>query len=431
MKNLPALTLSEDFIYALDRMEAGANLFITGRAGTGKSTLLRLFRQTTKRKTVVLAPTGVAALNVGGQTIHSFFGFPPRLLQAKDIRVNRRYRRLYENMETLVIDEISMVRADILDGVDQALKINRSDPRPFGGVQVIFFGDLYQLPPVVSSPAERQYFTEAYASAYFFASRCVDDIELEMIELEQVYRQENRRFLRLLENIRNATIDQDDLDELNERHLPNFEPLGEPYLTLAARNAKVNTINQRELNANHNPVHTYLAEVKGNFPERLYPAEAALQLKEGSQVMTIRNDSDKRFVNGTIGKILKCGRDTVTIEVEKGETTIEIEIAYEEWEIVRYTTAADDPTKIGTESVGTYKQLPLRLAWAVTIHKAQGKTFDKVIIDLGRGAFEHGQTYVALSRCRTLGGIVLRQALTPRDVMVDPQVVEFYQMMRM
>ncbi|MEL6141706.1 MAG: AAA family ATPase [Bacteroidota bacterium] len=430
MTNLTPTELSSEFSYALDRMEEGANLFITGRAGTGKSTLLRIFRKTTSKNCVVLAPTGVAALNVQGQTIHSFFSFPPRLLQRKDIKPNRRYRRIFERLETLIIDEISMVRADVLDAIHYGLQINRRSTEPFGGVQVIFIGDLYQLPPVVSTPMERQYFSEIYASPYFFSADALDFIDLEMVELSRVYRQDSKHFLRLLEGIRNATIDRDDLEDLNQRYQPSFDNFGQNYLTLAARNAKVNTINRRELDDLVNPTHTYLAEIKGDFPERLYPTDPALQVKEGAQVMTLRNDTEKRYVNGTIGTIIECTPDAIKIRTDEGGKRREFEVGYEEWEIIRYSMDKDDPSKIGTETVGTFKQLPIRLAWAVTIHKAQGKTFDKVIIDLGSGAFESGQTYVALSRCRTLDGIVLTNPIQLRDIMVDPAIVEYYRSMR-
>lgn len=425
------LQLSDEFNYALERMEAGANLFITGRAGTGKSTLLQIFRRSTNKNVVVLAPTGVAALNVGGQTIHSLFGFPPRLIQSKDVRPNRRYKRLFQNLETLVIDEISMVRADVMEAIDYGLKLNRNSSKPFGGVQIILFGDLFQLPPVVSSEQERQYFSYRYASQYFFSADCMDTIDLEMVELSQVYRQDSRYFLRLLEAIRNAAVDMDDLEALNERHIADFQPgPDENYLTLAARNATVNGINATALARNENPEILYLAEVKGNFPERLFPVPAALKLKVGAQVMTVRNDNEKKYVNGTIGTVIECKNQSVIIRVTEGGNPRNIEVGPEEWDIIRYKADNADMTKIGTETLGTFKQLPVKLAWAVTIHKSQGKTFDRIIVDLGRGAFEHGQTYVALSRCRTLDGIVLRKPLTPRDVMVDPAVVEFYDMMR-
>lgn len=428
---LEALQLSDDFNYALERMEAGAHLFITGRAGTGKSTLLQIFRRSTKKNVVVLAPTGVAALNVHGQTIHSLFGFPPRLLQSKDIRPNRRYKRLFQNLEVLVIDEVSMVRADVMEGIDYALKLNRNSSKPFGGVQVILFGDLFQLPPVVSSEQERQFFSYRYASAYFFSADCLDHIDLEMIELQQVYRQDSRHFLRLLEAIRNAAVDYDELEALNERHVKDFVPPEEEnYLTLAARNATVAKINTTALARLDSPEMLYLAKVKGNFPEKLFPVAAALKIKVGAQVMTVRNDTEKKYVNGTIGTVIECKTESVIIQVSENKKTRKIEVGYEEWDIIRYKADSSDMTKIGTETLGTYQQIPVRLAWAVTIHKSQGKTFDRIVIDLGRGAFEHGQTYVALSRCRTLEGIVLRHPLTPRDVMVDPAVVEFYEMMR-
>ncbi len=428
---LEPLQLSDDFNYALDRMEAGGHLFITGRAGTGKSTLLQIFRRSTTKNVVVLAPTGVAALNVGGQTIHSLFGFPPRLIQPENVRPNRRYHRLFQNLETLIIDEISMVRADVMEAIDLALRINRGSQRPFGGVQLILFGDLYQLPPIVSTQEEKYYFSQRYASAYFFAADCMDLIDLEMIELRQVYRQDSRHFLRLLEAIRNATVDYDELESLNERHLPDFHPEeGDHYLTLAARNATVTSINAAKLSELDSPEMLYLAQVKGNFPENLFPVPAALKLKVGAQVMTVRNDNEKKYVNGTIGTVVECKTESVIILVTEEGKPRTIEVGFEEWDVIRYTATGEDLSKIGTESLGTYKQLPVRMAWAVTIHKSQGKTFDKIIIDLGRGAFEHGQTYVALSRCRTLQGIVLRKPLTPRDVMVDPAVVEFYEGMR-
>ena len=428
---LQPLELSDDFNYALERMESGANLFITGRAGTGKSTLLQIFRRSTKKNVVVTAPTGVAALNVGGQTIHSLFGFPPRLLQSKDVRPNRRYKRLFLNLEVLIIDEISMVRADMMQAIDYALKLNRDSGLPFGGVQIVMFGDLYQLPPVVSSQEERHWFSLHYASAYFFSASALDMIDLEMIELQQVYRQDSRHFLRLLEAIRNASMDYEELESLNERHIPDFTAEeGQNYLTLAARNATVNKINGTALAENPNPEMLYVAKVTGNFKENLFPVPAALKLKVGAQVMTVRNDNDRKYVNGTIGTVIDCKTDSVVIRVTEDDKSRDIEVGFEEWDVIRYKADAADLSKIGTETLGTYKQIPVRLAWAVTIHKSQGKTFDKIIIDLGRGAFEHGQTYVALSRCRTLEGIVLRKPLTPRDVMVDPAIVEFYDLMR-
>jgi len=428
---MKALELNTDFKIALDLIEKeGKNLFITGRAGTGKSTLLQLFRNTTRKKAVVLAPTGVAALNVQGQTIHSFFGFPPRLISAREIS-KRKDRRLYRNMEVLIIDEISMVRADMLDNIDYFLRLNRDSPLPFGGVQVVFFGDLFQLPPVVASDFEQEIFSTSYDSAFFFSAQVFQrGFEIEMLELRKVYRQDNRHFLRLLDGIRLNHADQDDLDELNERFEPNFEP-EDFYITLSARNATSDRINQRELGKIDLPERKYLATVTGDFNPTQYPAEAALSLKIDAQVMLLKNDPDRRYVNGTIGKIVALGNEFIKIQTEEKSGDLkEIDIAPVTWEIIRYKNDPTQTEDIQTEVIGTFTQFPLRLAWAVTIHKAQGKTFDRVIIDLGGGAFEHGQTYVALSRCRTLEGIVLRQRIRPQDILTDMRILDFYQQMR-
>ncbi|MBX2873233.1 MAG: AAA family ATPase [Saprospiraceae bacterium] len=421
------LELSDDFKYVLDNLEKDkSNLFVTGRAGTGKSTLLQLFRNTTHKKTVVLAPTGIAALNVKGQTIHSFFGFPPKPLDRSEIK-KRRDRRLYKKMEVLIIDEISMVRADLLDNIDYFLRVNRENPYPFGGVQVVFFGDLFQLPPIVSSEAEKQLFEHYYESPYFFSAKVFEeDFTLDKIELRKVYRQENRYFLRLLDSIRLNQMDYDDLEDLNQRHLPAFEA-EDFYITLSARNAKVNSINRKEIDKIPYPAYLYQAAITGAFPTNLFPTEAGLQLKLHAQVMFLKNDPQKKFVNGTIGKVVKLENDKVTILVEEFGQKREVEVEAMDWEIQKYKLHPNDPNKIETEVIGTFKQIPLKLAWAITVHKSQGKTFDKVIIDMGRGAFEFGQTYVALSRCRTLEGIVLKQPIKPRDIMTDERIIEWYE----
>ncbi|MCB0703669.1 MAG: AAA family ATPase [Saprospiraceae bacterium] len=424
------LILNDDFRAVLDILEnSRESLFITGRAGTGKSTLLQLFRNTTRKKIVVLAPTGVAALNVKGQTIHSFFGFPPRPLSREDIK-KRRFRKLYENLEVLVIDEISMVRADLLDNIDWFLRVNRDDDRPFGGVQLALFGDLFQLPPVVASAVEKQLFSTYYDSPYFFSSDVIKhDMDLQILELQHVYRQEERRFLRLLEAVRLNRADIDELEELNVRHLPQFQA-EDSYITLSARNNTVDAINQRELARITDPGQWYQATIGGQFNPMLYPTEAQLLLKTGAQVMFLKNDPEKQYVNGTIGKITKLDYEEIEVTVREGGEERKITVVPVEWEVVKYKTAEDDPKKIETEVVGTFKQFPLKAAWAITIHKAQGKTFDRVIIDMGNGAFEHGQTYVALSRCRTLQGIILKQALRRRDILTDERIVEFYEQFR-
>ncbi|TNE57820.1 MAG: AAA family ATPase [Bacteroidetes bacterium] len=425
------LVLSPDFRYVLDTLEKeGKSMFITGRAGTGKSTLLQLFRQTTRKKTAVLAPTGVAALNVQGQTIHSFFGFPPRIitLQEAGKRVSRKDKlRLYRNLEVLVIDEISMVRADVLDGINRFLQVNRENLLPFGGVQVVLFGDPFQLPPVVTrDPVEQAYFQDYYESPYFFSAKVFQEsgFGLDMVELGKVYRQESRHFLRLLEAIRVNELDYDDLEDLNERWMPDFSA-PEGYITLCARNATADRINRMELQQLPGEEFVYTAEVKGQFDPTLYPTEAALKLKAGAQVMFVKNDQEKQYVNGTIGQVVELKKTAVAVQVEEsnGKKRI-IDVAPQEWEILRYTSGATGD--IETESVGSFRQYPLKLAWAITIHKSQGKTFNRVLIDLGNGAFEHGQLYVALSRCRTLEGIVLRQAIRQQDVITDERVVDFF-----
>ena len=426
--NKQPLELSKDFQYALDVFEkTDRSLFVTGRAGTGKSTLLQLFRNTTRKKTVVLAPTGVAALNVKGQTIHSFFGFPAKPLNKSDIR-KRKNHKLYKNIEVLIIDEISMVRADMLDNIDYFLRVNRGNMiDPFGGVQVIFFGDLFQLPPIVSTEVERNLFRTIYESPYFFSAQVFEEgFVMEKLELRKTYRQESRHFIRLLDAVRVNQLDYEDLEDLNERHEPDFKS-SDFYITLSTRNAIVDQINERELNRLNTEEFTFLASISGNFNPKLFPTEAALKLKKGAQVMFVKNDPRRRFVNGTIGRIKSIDPGGIVVEIDEQNGKRSIEVEKLEWEIQRYQVSKEDQSKIEAEVVGTFKQYPLRLAWAITIHKSQGKTFDKVIIDLGRGAFEHGQTYVALSRCRTLEGIVLKQKIQLKDIMVDDRIVEFYE----
>ena len=428
------LELNDDFTFGLDTLEkTRKNLFITGRAGTGKSTLLHLFKNTTRKKCVVLAPTGVAALNVQGQTIHSFFGFPAKFFGTDEIK-KRRDTRLYKKLEVLIIDEISMVRAEMIDHIDRFLRINRDDFRPFGGVQVVFFGDLFQLPPIVSTPEEQHFFQTYYETPYFFSAKVFhntpsvhyDNFEMEMLELKKVYRQEARHFIRLLDAVRLGTIDYDDLEDLNERVVQNFKEK-DYFITLSTRNAVVDEINSRELRNLPIGEFSYTAEINGAFDPKQYPTEGLLRLKLGAQVMFIKNDPKREYVNGTIGKVVKLTVDQIVVQVEERDGVMKnIEVEKQTWEIMRYTLAADG-SDIKTDIVGSFKQYPLRLAWAITIHKAQGKTFDKVIIDLSGGAFEVGQTYVALSRCRTLEGIVLKSKIQPRDIKVDERIVDFYE----
>jgi ATP-dependent DNA helicase PIF1 len=419
------LELSKEFKEVLDAMEkTPANLFITGKAGTGKSTLLQLFRNTTRKKAIFLAPTGIAALNIQGQTIHSFFGFPPKPIAKQDIKP-RRAKKLYQNIEVMVVDEISMVRADMLDNMDYFLRLNRNNmAQPFGGVQVFFFGDLFQLPPVVSSEEERFMLQMRYSSPYFFSAEVFPLLHMQMVELTRIYRQEERLFIRLLNSVRLNNADMDDLCDLNERHLPQFDA-GDGYITLSARNAQANDLNIKKLRDIPFSEQTYISKVTGDFPPTVFPTEPILKLKEGAQIMFVKNDPQRQFVNGTIGRVHALTPDSIKVSVEEEGKPRLVEVEKATWEVLQYKANEKDGS-IETSTVGTFEQFPLKLAWAITIHKSQGKTFDRVVIDLGKGAFEHGQTYVALSRCRTLGGIVLRQPIRPSDIMTDERVIDFY-----
>ena len=429
MKKDPVILTSE-FKYVLDLLSnTDQNVFLTGKAGTGKSTLLQLVSKDVDKKTAIVAPTGVAALNVRGQTIHSFFRLPPKLIQPKDIR-QVRPNNLYKNLELLIVDEVSMVRADILDAMDRFLRINRGNGRPFGGVQVLFVGDLFQLPPVISSAEQRHVFQNIYQSPYFFSARVFrEGFDMEMVELQHVFRQKEKGFLDLLNAVRLNTVDYDILEELNSRYQPDFSPPGDcHYITLAARNHTVDQINRRELAKLTTPSRTFTAQIEGQVKPSFFPTAQTLTLKEGAQVMFIRNDPDRRYVNGSIGVILSLEKDKILVKVTDKEGPKDpFELEPYTWEIIKYRVDSQDPEELKEEVIGSFTQYPLKLAWAVTIHKAQGKTFDRAIIDFGRGAFEYGQAYVALSRCRSLEGIVLKQKLRPEDIKTDPRVVEFYQ----
>ncbi|HZV71553.1 MAG TPA: AAA family ATPase [Saprospiraceae bacterium] len=426
------LVLDHTFQDILNELENNQHhYFITGKAGTGKSTLLQLFRKTTQKKVVVLSSTGISALNVQGQTIHSFFQFPPKLLVAKELHIIRRLENLLKAVEVIIIDEISMVRADVMDAIDMSLRMHRKNMEPFGGVQMILFGDLFQLPPVVSSQEEKQYFSTIYPNPYFFSANVFQSkATLEKIELTKVYRQNERHFIRLLDAIRTLQFDYDDLDSLNERYLPD-EPIEEPYLTLCSINALANQINVQRLSGIDEPSVFFEADVKGDFNPKLYPTDYRLELKKHAQVILVRNDPEKRFVNGSLATIVDLNQDNIVVQfkLEDGNTK-NLDLPKMTWELQRYKYSEDQGNPIQSEVTGTFTQYPIRLAWAVTIHKSQGKTYDRVAIDLGRGAFEHGQTYVALSRCKRLDGVFLKKPLTPRDIMVDEQVVQFYASMR-
>lgn len=421
------LRLNADFNDILHELEYSQdNYFITGRAGTGKSTLLQLFRQTTHKRVAVLAPTGIAALNVRGQTIHSFFGFPPRIINASEIKKRPNFR-LYQNVDAIVIDEISMVRADIIDHIHRFLVLNRQNNALFGGVQMIFFGDLYQLPPVVAGVFEKDYFQSVYPSPYFFSAKIFDHLNLKLIELRKVYRQEERDFIQLLDKIRTGTMDEEDFHYINERFCPPEDDDDQLLITLSTRNDIAANINKHKLEQLPNPISIHQATIQGEFSPQLFPTEYQLQLKIGAQVMFVRNDTFRRYVNGTIGIIQSIENGKVFVQIHDSnntESVIEVETA--DWEILKYEVNPAMPKEIQIKTLGIFTQLPLKLAWAITIHKSQGKTFDRIMIDLGYGAFETGQTYVALSRCRTLEGVFLKQPIRFRDIIVDPRIQSYY-----
>ncbi len=409
--------------------ETGQSLFITGRAGTGKSTLLDYFRQTTPKKVVVLAPTGVAALNVKGQTIHSFFSFRPDITPEKVKRLPALKQKLIQSLDTIIIDEISMVRADLLDCVDLALRLNRGfEDLPFGGLQMILIGDLYQLPPVVT-PREQAVFSGHYESPYFFSAGVFRDknFRLEYIELDKVFRQKDQTFLELLNAIRNRSISEEQLARLNSRCLPGFKPKeGEFYITLTSTNEAADDLNQEQLNRLPGETRSYQGEMEGEFDQAYLPTSQVLTLKEGAQVMLLTNDSYGRWVNGSIGRIEEIirpeeGAEVIMVRLSSGEL---VDILPHQWEIFHFEYD-QKKNKIVSRVVGIFIQYPLRLSWAVTIHKSQGKTFDRVVVDIGRGAFAHGQVYVALSRCTSFEGLVLKKPIKKGHILMDYRVVRF------
>jgi ATP-dependent exoDNAse (exonuclease V) alpha subunit len=404
--------------------EADGHLFVTGRAGTGKSTLLRCLKDLVNDELVVVAPTGLAAVNVGGQTIHSFFGFPPRLIRPNDIRRSRN-GRLMRRLKFLVIDEVSMVRSDLMWAIDQSLRVNRGRPRePFGGVRLALFGDLHQLPPVVDEAEMAEHLESEYGGPFFFSIAALRDPPgTSLLELEQVFRQRDETLLRVLNRIREGDANEADLAVLNEQvHPIRSLSEGEQFVILTPTNAAARRINAAYLKALPGRAYEYQAGLTGEFNQAAHPTDEILVLKPGAKVMLLRNDPDRRWVNGTIARISRLQERRVWVDVEGNEHEIE-QVA---WENRRY--AFDRAAEKIVETVaGTFKQFPLRLAWALTIHKSQGLTLDKVYVDLGRGTFAHGQAYVALSRSRSLEGLALARQLRPSDILFDRSAMGYRQ----
>ncbi|MGL6039128.1 MAG: helix-turn-helix domain-containing protein [Soonwooa sp.] len=412
------------------------SIFLTGKAGTGKTTFLNNFVKKTQKKHIIIAPTGIAAINAGGVTIHSMFGLPLRTFIPTTERIDQnianniadlmphfKYRKdklkLLREVEVIIIDEVSMLRADVLDMMDFALRHIRRNPLKFGGVQMLFIGDLYQLPPVVR---DEYLLNQYYKSPFFFHAKALEDYPIITIELRKVYRQTDEKFLEILNAIRNGDVENIDFNELNSRYDPDFEAAEEAYVYLCSHNRQADEINQRKLKELGNSSHYFDAEIIGDFKESQYPNEETLELKVGSQIMFIRNDTspDKRYYNGKLAEITYINGDEISVVMEGSEE--EFVIKPEIWEQKRY--GLDAEKNITEEVLGSFKQYPIRLAWAVTIHKSQGLTFDRLIIDAGK-SFASGQVYVALSRCRTLGGIVLKSRITPDVIFKDHRVAEF------
>ncbi len=422
------LNLAEEFV-----QYTGSHIFLTGKAGTGKTTFLHKLKKYNAKRMIITAPTGVAAINAGGVTLHSFFQLPfgpfipgseaNEQSRQRLFRFSKAKKRIIKSLDLLVIDEISMVRADLLDSVDAVLRRHRRNDQPFGGVQLLMIGDLHQLSPVAKQD-EWQLLKQYYESIYFFSSQALDLTQLVTIELKHIYRQSDARFIQLLNQVRDNRLEAASIQEFNRRYIENFTPeKNQGYITLTTHNNRADSINKSRLSALKGKAYCFEAEVSGEFPEHTYPTPFTLVLKVGAQVMFLRNDSslEKRYYNGKIGKIKTITGRRICITCPGESEDVEVDAA--EWENINYKVDQEN-REIQEEIIGTFKQFPLKLAWAITIHKSQGLTFDKAVID-AEAAFAHGQVYVALSRCKTLEGMVLSSPFPSRGIATDAAVLNF------
>ena len=400
------------------------SLFLSGKAGTGKTTFLREVVRYTKKKCIVLAPTGIAAVNAGAMTIHSFFqfGFGPfvqGVIEPKsDFRINKSKLELIRHLQLLIIDEVSMVRADLMDHIDVELRRIRRNSKPFGGVQLLMIGDLQQLPPIAHG-GEDELLRQYYKTLYFFSSAALKSMKYSCIELKNVYRQTDRHFIDILNHARDCTLTSQDISDLNARYVPGFSPKPEDgYIRLMTHNRQVDYINAAEMEKLDSKPYTFVAAVTGTFPEESYPTADSLTLKKGAQVMFIKNDPERRFINGTLGEVKSIDKNSIAVRLAESGTIIDVEPM--EWQNIRYQFD-EESKEISSKQIGRFKQYPLKAAWAITVHKSQGLTFDKAIIDV-HAAFSPGQAYVALSRCRTLDGLVLSSPVSASVFMRDNAV---------
>lgn len=400
------------------------SLFLTGKAGTGKTTFLREVVRYTKKKCIVLAPTGIAAVNAGAMTIHSFFQFGlgpfvQGVIEPKsDFRINKSKLELIRHLQLLIIDEVSMVRADLMDHIDVELRRIRRNSKPFGGVQLLMIGDLQQLPPIAHG-GEDELLRQYYKTLYFFSSAALKSMKYSCIELKNVYRQTDGHFIDILNHARNCTLTSQDISDLNARYIPGFSPKPEDgYIRLMTHNRQVDYINAAEMEKLDSKPYTFVAAVTGTFPEESYPTADSLTLKKGAQVMFIKNDPERRFINGTLGEVKSIDKNSIAVRLAESGMVIDVEPM--EWQNIRYQFD-EESKEISSKQIGRFKQYPLKAAWAITVHKSQGLTFDKAIIDV-HAAFSPGQAYVALSRCRTLDGLVLSSPVSASVFMRDNAV---------